>query len=356
MRCDDVFIALEDSDQYESFRDIGLYCTRWDFPPAQPRVSTIPVTGGDGVFDVSESVRGDIGFDNVSGTLKIVAFRANPGAKFEAAGVYDHSSFCQKYHGKRVKLKASFDPDHYRIGRMWISEDGQQAVLRNFTITMDAEPFRYADDEKKISFASINETVTTRLKVADSRELFYDDLSYDYQELNRIEFRHSPLYDYPFPYIYVLMQIEPRKNYIVDYELIDRNFFKPIEPELWLYKDGHRTKKVEKTFYSEDCDTLCFYWSINWWNTNHVTYYGIENIVLAVPAPHDVLNEGRQLVIPTITSDVDCIVVSGKYTMQIYANTPTLAWDFPLHYGSNQCASLSSQIGNVEIKFREGFL
>lgn len=356
MRSYDVQIALEGSDDYVSFRGLGLACLGWNFPQAEPRTEMLPVTGGDGDFDLSDGARGAVGFNSVEGEIRVYAFRDTPAAEFLAAGRYDHSGFIQMYHGQRVKLIASCDPEHYRLGRIWIEEGGDTTRHKEFTLRVIADPYRYKLEETVVTFQTINETVTTRLKVADSRELFYDDLSREYQELNRIEFRHSPLYDYPTPYIRVLMEIEPRRDYLVDYELIDGNFFKPIEPELWLYKDGRMTKRVEKTFYSEDCDALCFSWHINWWNTNHVTYYGIENIVLAVPAPHDIVNSGRKIIIPMITSDVDCVVTNGNYSMRISADTPTLAWDLPLKYGHNQCASLSSQIGNVEIKFREGLL
>lgn len=347
MRCDDIFIALEDSDQYESFRDLGLYCTRWDFPPAQPRVSTIPVTGGDGVFDVSESVRGDVGFDNVAGMLSLVAFRSGLAAESSPAGAYNHSAFCQKYHGKRVKIKASFDPDHYRVGRMWISEDGQQAVLRNFTITMDAEPFRYAVQEKTviITAAGTESTPTATivskhpqwLSVSTSAGRFYSNDTFSDNSFR--------------PYYVVSIPISAGKTYSLTY---DKEAYYDCSFTESFYLDADLTHEVESTFNSGAATKLYIKCYLLTYKTNTTTVFGMRNIRLIESAAHDIVNEGRKIIIPTVTATANSTLFAAGRKLELTAGDTVLAWDFPLYYGSNLCSTIGS--GNVTIKFREGLL
>lgn len=356
MRSYDVQIALEGSDDYVSFRDLGLACLGWNFPQAEPRTETLPVTGGDGDFDLSDGARGAVGFNSVEGEIRVYAFRDTPAAEFLAAGRYDHSGFIQMYHGQRVKLIASCDPGHYRLGRIWIEEGGDTTRHKEFTLRVISDPYRYKLEETIVTFQTINETVPTKFKHGSYRGVYDDDLTNEYQEINAFSFRHSYLEDYPAPFYTAYMEVQPETNYLVSYEVRDDGFYKAIEPELWLYKNGQMVKRIDKTFFSEDCDAICFRWYINWWLTGHVTYYGLENIVLAVQAPHEIINTGRKIVIPTITADVDCVVSSGNNSISLLAGVPTLAWDLPLRYGPNMCASLASEVGTVEIKFREGLL
>lgn len=138
----DAKIKLENEKVWTKLTDLGLIVARAEWPRAAPKTSYLEIPGGDGKVDLSEVLRGEAVFGNVSGTLNLIVLRPE---------IFDFSGFLQHYHGRRVMVRMGDDDDFYHVGRCWVSADDRKNVLRRFSVSFDAEPYRYALAERVVS-------------------------------------------------------------------------------------------------------------------------------------------------------------------------------------------------------------
>lgn len=137
----DAKIKLETEDEWTKLTDLGLIVARGIWPRATPKTSYLEVPGGDGKIDLSDVLRGDAVFNNVTGTLELIVLRPDR---------FDVHDFANHYSGRRVMVRMGDDDDYFRVGRCWISADDRKKVLRKLTMTFDAEPYRYALAERTV--------------------------------------------------------------------------------------------------------------------------------------------------------------------------------------------------------------
>lgn len=112
--------------------------------PPEPKTLYQDIPGADGSLDLSTAISGHMVYSRRKITL-------NFGCGYEIdrwAGIF--SEILRLFHGKNGKLIFDDDPDYYYYGRMTISKYSRVQSLGTFTITVDAEPYKYelyASDE-----------------------------------------------------------------------------------------------------------------------------------------------------------------------------------------------------------------
>lgn len=112
--------------------------------PPEPKTLYQDIPGADGSLDLSTAISGHMVYSRREITL-------NFGCGYEIdrwAGIF--SEILRLFHGKNGKLIFDDDPDYYYYGRMTISKYSRVQTLGTFTITVDAEPYKYelyASDE-----------------------------------------------------------------------------------------------------------------------------------------------------------------------------------------------------------------
>ena len=122
--------------------DIGLIVARGVWPRAVPKTSYIDIPGSDGKLDLSEVLRPEAAFSNVTGTILFIVLNRDK---------FNLNRFVNHYHGRRVMIRMGDDDDYYRVGRCWVTADDRKRVLREFTLTVDADPYRYVLRTKSVT-------------------------------------------------------------------------------------------------------------------------------------------------------------------------------------------------------------
>ena len=112
--------------------------------PPEPKTLYQDIPGADGSLDLSTAISGHMVYSRRKITLNFVC-----GYEIDRwAGIF--SEILRLFHGKNGKLIFDDDPDYYYYGRMTISKYSRVQTLGTFTITVDAEPYKYelyASDE-----------------------------------------------------------------------------------------------------------------------------------------------------------------------------------------------------------------
>lgn len=102
----------------------------------EPKISKIDIAGRDGDLDVSEAVAGHIVYSNRE--LEF-GFRAIGDDERDCQRIREN--FAKDVHGKRKTVEVE-DEDHLYIGRCRIELGDNEGYYLDFTVTVDAEPFK----------------------------------------------------------------------------------------------------------------------------------------------------------------------------------------------------------------------
>lgn len=105
--------------------------------PPVPKTYYEDIPGADGSLDLSTATAGRITYQRRPITLH-----------FGCGYPLNHwpailSEILKQFHGKEGKLIFDDDPMYYYIGRMKVSDYKRVSTLGTFTITMDADPYKY---------------------------------------------------------------------------------------------------------------------------------------------------------------------------------------------------------------------
>lgn len=105
--------------------------------PPVPKTLYMDIPGADGSIDLSTANAGRIVFERRTITLNFGC--GKPMDKWPSL----FSEILQKFHGQEGKIIFDDDPGYYYQGRMTVSDYERARTLGTFTITVDADPYKY---------------------------------------------------------------------------------------------------------------------------------------------------------------------------------------------------------------------
>lgn len=128
---------IVDGKSIHTFNDWGLKWYGLEISSPEAKTYYLDIPGGDGNLDLSESLTGDIKYDN-----RKINF------KFDIDGDYyrwtDKSSEIMNYlHGKKTKLILDTDPGFYWCGRVELSSSKEDFSFGELELTADVDPYKY---------------------------------------------------------------------------------------------------------------------------------------------------------------------------------------------------------------------
>ena len=112
--------------------------------PPVPKTFYQDIPGADGSLDLSTAIAGRIIYERRAITLNFGC--GYPMDKWPEV----FSEILQNFHGREGKLIFDDDPMYYYAGRMTVSEYSRARTLGTFTISVNADPYKYeltASDE-----------------------------------------------------------------------------------------------------------------------------------------------------------------------------------------------------------------
>lgn len=138
-----------------TLRDWGAAITNSDIiSMPEPSTVLLEVPGRSGRLDLSEVLTGDISYGNREIKLKLAAETS----KEEWVDTCYH--IFNKYHGRMVHVTFDEDPGHFYVGRASVSDPQRVATAGQLTVTIDAEPFRYEQEEYEVTFTGTTTAVS----------------------------------------------------------------------------------------------------------------------------------------------------------------------------------------------------
>ena len=120
-----------------SYRDWGLLLkSRPVISPPSPKTVYVDIPGSDGVIDLTESLTGDVKFDNRTIKCEFVVLDA----RNRWSDIY--SEIMDYLHGQRMRIRLDEDPTYYYEGRLQVNEWKSDKVTSTITIEGDVEPYK----------------------------------------------------------------------------------------------------------------------------------------------------------------------------------------------------------------------
>lgn len=120
-----------------SYRDWGLILkSRPVISPPSPKTLYIDIPGSDGVLDLTESLTGDVKFENRTITCE---FNVIDNRK-RWSNIY--SEILDYLHGRQMKIMLDEDPTYYYVGRFQVNEWKSDKVTSLITIEGNVEPYK----------------------------------------------------------------------------------------------------------------------------------------------------------------------------------------------------------------------
>ena len=146
--------------EYHTWNDFGLVINEREISAPKPKTHYVEIEGADGSLDLSEAF-GEVKFNRR--TLKYKVTSLAPRSEFWTRFTEIQNSL----HGKQFRITDDEDPDYYYIGRVTIDKWSIDKVVGSFTITIDAEPYKYHQIE---TVRTINITGTMTLSFKNDRK------------------------------------------------------------------------------------------------------------------------------------------------------------------------------------------
>ena len=168
-----------------TLRDWGAAITNSDIISVpEPNTVLLEVPGRSGRLDLSEVLTGDVSYGNREIKLKLAA-ETN---REEWVDTCFH--IFNKYHGRMVHVTFDEDPGHFYVGRASVSDPQRVASAGQLTVTIDAEPFRYEQEEYEVTFTgaatalsgtveNLRMPVSPTVTVPSACQLFHDSRIYE---------------------------------------------------------------------------------------------------------------------------------------------------------------------------------
>lgn len=120
-----------------SYRDWGLFLkSRPVISPPTPKTVYVDIPGSDGVIDLTESLTGDVKFNNRTITCEFVVLDA----RNKWSNIY--SEIMDYLHGQQMKVRFDEDPTYYYMGRLQVNEWKSDKVTSTIVIEGNVEPYK----------------------------------------------------------------------------------------------------------------------------------------------------------------------------------------------------------------------
>lgn len=151
-------------DGKDTFAEYGLLLASKSISLPEVRANMIDVPGRDGLLDASEVLTGEVTYKNRTITLKLTGVDTVSGKKWPAT----ISDFCNKVHGKRVKVTFPEDTAHYYSGRCSVGEVGLVKMMQTIPVTVNCDPWKYKNAKTTVSRSDLG-TVYKQLSLPNER-------------------------------------------------------------------------------------------------------------------------------------------------------------------------------------------
>lgn len=120
-----------------SYRDWGLFLkSRPVISPPNPKTVYIDIPGSDGVIDLTESLTGDVKFENRTIKCEFIVLDA----RNRWSNIY--SEIMDFLQGQQMKVIFDEDPTFYYIGRLKVNEWKSDKATSTITIEGNVEPYK----------------------------------------------------------------------------------------------------------------------------------------------------------------------------------------------------------------------
>ena len=134
-------------DGKDTYTEYGLLLASKSISLPEVRTNMIDVPGRDGLLDASEVLTGEVTYKNRTITLKLTGVDTVSGKKWPAT----ISDFCNKVHGKRVKITFPEDTAHFYSGRCSVGQVKLVKMMQTIPVTVDCDPWKYKNAKTTVS-------------------------------------------------------------------------------------------------------------------------------------------------------------------------------------------------------------
>ena len=119
-----------------TYKDYNLLVQSFIISTPEPKEEKIDIPGGDGYLDFSESLTGDVKYQNRILSVSL-AKRKNKSC------LNEYSRIQNDLHGKKMKIIFSRDPNFYYVGTVKVKDYDYYSILHSIDIECDVEPYKY---------------------------------------------------------------------------------------------------------------------------------------------------------------------------------------------------------------------
>ena len=152
-------------DGKDTYTEYGLLLASKSISLPEVRTNMINVPGRDGLLDASEVLTGEVTYKNRTITLKLTGVDTVSGKKWPAT----ISDFCNKVHGKRVKVTFPEDTAHYYSGRCSVGQVELVKMMQTIPIAVDCDPWKYKNAKTTVSRSDLGTVYKQLLLPNESR-------------------------------------------------------------------------------------------------------------------------------------------------------------------------------------------
>lgn len=139
-------------DGKDTYTEYGLLLASKSISLPEVRTNMIDVPGRDGLLDASEVLAGEVTYKNRTITLKLIGVDTVSGKKWPAT----ISDFCNKVHGKRVKVTFPEDTTHFYSGRCSVGQVELVKMMQAIPVTVDCDPWKYKNAKTTVSRSDLS--------------------------------------------------------------------------------------------------------------------------------------------------------------------------------------------------------
>lgn len=151
-------------DGKDTYTEYGLLLASKSISLPEVRTNMIDVPGRDGLLDASEVLTGEVTYKNRTITLKLTGVDTVSGKKWPAT----ISDFCNKVHGKRVKVTFPEDTTHYYSGRCSVGQVELVKMMQTIPVTVNCDPWKYKNAKTTVSLSDLG-TAYKQLSLPNER-------------------------------------------------------------------------------------------------------------------------------------------------------------------------------------------